>query len=92
MAFSVSYLVTHRDTNGWSENGEWLGEQEFPWLPGEAPEPQSTFSNEAGSDASACEHLVGPSDTTQAGMDRCSEQVAELLHDDPNYSGPVDVP
>jgi len=94
MAFSVSYLVTHRDTNGWSENGEWLGQQEFPWLPGEAPEPQSTFSNEAGSDASACEHLVGPSDTTQAGLDRCSEQIEELLAADTEagiYGGEIDI-
>lgn len=83
IAFSVSYLVTHRDANGWTEDGLWRGEQEFPWMPGSAPLSSNTALGEVGgTSGEACASIEGPEDTTQANRDECVAESNESIATD----------
>mgnify|MGYP003652336785 CR=1 FL=1 len=77
MALSLQYTVTHRDTNGWSDSGRWLGDEGFPWLPGSAPTPGSTIFNESPSADVICSGIEGIEDQTQANLEECSAEVIE---------------
>jgi len=81
LSLSISYLVTHRDTNGWSEDGEWLGDEGFPWLPGSAPQKESTLFTETGGNDVLCSGIDGVGDATEAALQECDAEVQELIAD-----------
>ena len=76
--------MTHRDANGWTEDGLWKGEQEFPWMPGSAPEPSSTILSEGGTSSEEFCTLESLDDTTAAQRLECVAESNESIASDSN--------
>jgi hypothetical protein len=81
LSFSIGFSVTHRDTNGWSEDGQWLGDPSFPWLPGESGPVTLSNQNRNSLDigpSNICEAAVtavADEDGGQAALDECLAEI-----------------
>ena len=75
LSFIISFQPIHRDTNGWSEDGRWLGDEGFPWLPGSTPTPESSIFSEIGAAGpDACTALETIENNTEAALQECAAQ------------------
>ena len=81
LSFSISFQPIHRDVNGWAEDGRWLGDAGFPWLPGSAPTPNSTTFTEAGFSGTddGCTDLESALTSTAAAREECEVQILNTI-------------